>query len=413
MATPLNILFVGTYPPVTCGIATFTASLVNAVHRTPRPTSVSVAAIERFGDGQQAGPQRVAWTVPNSDPNAYERLAEFVNRNSADVVCLQHEYGLFPGDHGDRLLQFLENCNKPVVTTCHTILARPYAKQAQVLRDVAKNSAALVVMANKAVDLLDDNYQIRGENIEVIPHGVPDVAFAHRPTVRRGLNLTGRKVISTFGLINRGKGLDYMIRAMHAVLSRHPEALYLIIGRTHPGVIREEGESYRQALHRLAGELPNPDAVRFIDRFLDTKELIQYLQATDAYVTPYVNYQQITSGTLSYALAAGNAVVSSPYIHAEEALADGVGLLVGFRDVDGLAEAVCRLLDNPALAEQLQSRAYQYARRTIWPQVGRRYVELFDSVVRGARHTALPASASAEPTVARRATRTPPLRPSA
>lgn len=355
----------------------------------------AIAAIDR--DGLHVGRSNpIAWTVHPDRPDSYRNLASFVNRSHFDVICLQHEYGLFGGDWGDNLLEFLRRCEKPVVSVCHTIMENPPPKAVSVLQEVARHSAALVVMAGAAVNMLQKYYHIRGENIAVIPHGVPQFRFGHRTTIKENFGLLGKKIIATFGLVSRGKGLEYMVQAMHRVLARYPDAVYVIVGQTHPGVQAQEGESYRQKLQALADSLPNPQAVQFVNRFVKQSEIGEYLQATDVYVTPYLGYNQITSGTLSFALAAGKAIVSTPYIHAVEALAHDRGLLVPFRDEQAMADAVIQLLADQPLREAIEARAYNAARSWAWPAIGTRYLDLLAGAANGNLETVLADMASTE-----------------
>ncbi len=393
---PLRILVLSTYPPTRCGIATFSRDLVSAIEQSGNglAAAVSVAAIDRAGVHTSRSGQ-VVYTVNPDKQDSYRILANFVNRSDFDVVCLQHEYGLFGGSWGHHLLEFLRRCEKPIVTVCHTVMENPAAEAVSVLQEVARHSSAIVVMANAAIEMLERNYNIRGENIVVVPHGVPQFRFWHRGTVKDALGLLGRKVISTFGLVSRGKGLEYMIKAMRLVLAEHPDAMYVIVGQTHPGVLTEEGEAYRQELRDLAGSLPDPNAVQFVNRFVRQAEIGDYLLASDVYVSPYLGYNQITSGTLSFALAAGKAIVSTPYIHAVEALAHGRGILVPFRDERALAQAVNRLLADAMLRETIEMRAYRAARGWEWPAIGRHYLHLMAAAATGRLQSVLADMANA------------------
>ncbi len=393
----LKVLVLATFPPARCGIATFSRDLVSAIEQSAEDIALhtSVAAIDREGlhYGRNA---QIAWTVQPDRVESYDHLAEFVNRSNFDVVCLQHEYGLFGGDWGDNLLRFLRQCEKPVVSVCHTVMQDPPPKAISVLQEVARHSAAVVVMANAAIDMLKQYYNIRGENVAVIPHGVPQFRFGHRATIKQRLGLSGKKVIATFGLVSRNKGLEHMVEAMRYVLARHDDAVYVIVGQTHPGVQVHEGESYRERLQQIANSLPNPQSVQFINRFVKQWEIGEYLQATDVYVTPYLGYNQITSGTLSFALAAGKAVVSTPYIHATEALAHGRGVLVPFKDERAMAEGVIRLLEDHILRETIEAEAYNAARNWAWPAIGRRYLDLLTAAAFGNLQTVLADMASAD-----------------
>lgn len=386
----LRVLVLATFPPTRCGIATFSRDLVSALEESGNGLAleVAVAAIDREGLHFNRTDQ-IACTVNPDRPESYRSLANFVNRSNFDVVCLQHEYGLFGGDWGDNLLEFLRHCEKPVVSVCHTVMENPHPKAVMVLQQVARHSAALVVMANAATDMLERYYHIRGQNIAVIPHGVPQFRFTHRSTLKEQFGLLGKQVIATFGLVSRGKGLEHMIKAMRHVLARYSDAVYLVVGQTHPGVQAQEGESYRQQLQHLAEALPNPQAVQFVNRFVRQSEIGEYLQATDVYVTPYLGYNQITSGTLSFALAAGKAIVSTPYIHAIEALANGRGIIVPFHDEQVMAEAVIHLLSDRPLRETIEARAYNAARGWAWPAIGARYLQLLTAAANGSLQNVL------------------------
>ena len=386
----LRVLVLSTYPPTRCGIATFSRDLVSALEEADNglAPAVSIAAIDREGAHASRNGQ-VVYAVNPDKQDSYRILANFVNRSDYDVVCLQHEYGLFGGSWGHHLLEFLRRCEKPIVTVCHTVMEEPASEAVSVLQEVARHSAAIVVMAHAAVEMLERNYSIRGENIVVIPHGVPQYRFAHRTSVKDNLGLLGRQVISTFGLVSRGKGLEAMIRAMRYVLAENHDATYVIIGQTHPAVLAQEGESYRQELQDLAASLPDPNAVQFVNRFVRQAEIGEYLQATDVYVSPYPGYNQITSGTLSFALAAGKAIVSTPYIHAIEALAHGRGVLVPFRDERALGRAVNHLLADRVLRETIETRAYRAARGWAWPAIGGHYAQLLTAAANGSLQTVL------------------------
>jgi glycosyltransferase involved in cell wall biosynthesis len=374
------MLFLGSFPPRECGIATFTKDVVDSYDLRYGGAS-DVIAIEEPGAPQREYPANVVAHLVQNDRESYAAIADFVNTHPCDVLNIQHEYGLFGGEDGAWILDLIALVKKPVVVSLHTVLPEPSESHRHVARALCASASAVVVLSATGGEILIGQYGVDPNKVSVIPHGVPDVAFRETDMPKGAFGLHDRTVISTFGLINRGKGLEYAIEAMRDIAARHPEALYLILGQTHPVVRRNEGEVYRESLEALVAKYGLENNVKLVDRYLPFDELVQYLQATDIYLTPYLNPVQIVSGTLAYAVGCGKAVVSTPYLYAEELLAHGRGFLVNFRDAGSIAGTINALLDDPALRSSTERRAYRYGRAMTWSNVAGEFGTLFSSLL--------------------------------
>ena len=375
-----KVCFLSTFPPRKCGIAVFTKDLIDHYDLVGEFAPAKVIAVTKKGATDSYG-KRVGWQIKQEEEKDYFQIAKKINSSSFDLINIQHEFGIFGGEYGRYILSFLEKLTKPVVTTLHTVQPDFNSEALEVIREIIFRSDAVVVTGSIAANTLAGlGFSI--EKINVIQHGCPDIPLQSSEKVKRSLNLAGRTVLCTFGLISRGKGIEYAIKALPSIVSKHPEVLYLIIGETHPEVKRLEDEYYRNGLVRLVKELGLQDNVEFQNRFLPKSELIKYLQATDVYITPYISRNQISSGTLIYALGTGRAVVSTPYIHAQEVLADGRGIFCEFKNSASIARAINKLLDDRRLKAIIEKKAYVYSRNFTWYEVAKRYAQLFRRIIK-------------------------------
>ncbi len=375
-----RVAYVSSYPPCKCGLATFTYDVLTAVEQASGVPAVVVAMNDHQGGYEYD--HRVVFQVDRDNQLDYVRAAKHINRLPVDLVNVQHEYGLFGGDWGEYLVDFYRALEKPIVTTLHTVLPNPDPALKRVTDAILAHSHQVVVLTHTSVEILRRYYNVSPSKVHVIPHGVPVVE--RRPGLREQrkaeMGYAGRRILSTFGLINPNKGIEYVLHALTDVVPRHPDVLYLVVGETHPGVQRHSGESYREKLRRLVKELGLQGHVAFVNKYLTKAELVRYLELTDIYLMPYLDPNQIVSGTLAYALGAGKAVIATPSAYAREVLADGRGILVPFRDSQAIARALNRLLDRPEELAALEERAYTFTRDWTWPAVGRQYLVLFQEV---------------------------------
>ena len=372
----IRVAFVSTYPPRECGIATYTKDLLDAISGLYVLQSPVVLAINDRGGYYDYGSE-VGFQIARELVDSYVEAAEYVNDSDIDIVNLQHEFGLFGGVWGEHIISFLEKLEKPIITTMHTVLLEPEPEARRVLEGVIQNSDYVIVMARVGLRILEQLYETFADKVRYIPHGCPNVPFISGETIKPRIGLKDRIIISTFGLISRGKGIEYAIQALPQIVKEEPRILYLIIGETHPDVRKHEGETYREQLINLVESLGLEKNVRFINRFLPKSELIRYLQATDIYINPYPNREQISSGTLLYALSTGKAIISTPFLHAEEVISQGCAMECEFKNSSSITDCIKTLLRYDDIHRSLEERAYKYSRDMIWLNVAMRYVNLF------------------------------------
>lgn len=374
-----TIVLIGNYLPRKCGIATFTTDLLTALAAEVPDAHCWAIAMNDILQGYRY-PVEVRFEVHDKHLTEYRLAADFLNMNQVDVVCLQHEFGIFGGGYGSHILELISNLRMPVVTTLHTVLNNPNSGQRTTFEKIAQCSDCLIVMSQKAADMLQEVYQIPQEKIVLIHHGIPDVPFVDPNYYKDQFGVEGRKVILTFGLVSPGKGIEYMIDALPEIVKKYPETTYIVLGATHPHILREQGESYRLSLQLRAKERGVNDYLIFHNRFVELRELCEFLGAADIYITPYLEEAQIVSGTLAYALGAGKATISTPYWYAEEMLNNGRGRVVPFRNAEALSAEIIDLFDHEVERHAMRKRAYNFCREMIWKEVARQYLAVFADV---------------------------------
>jgi glycosyltransferase involved in cell wall biosynthesis len=373
---PKSVALIGSYLPRKCGIATFTADLATSILDNDPNIDCGIVALNDRSEGYDY-PDAVKFQIRQDELNEYRHAADFLNLRNPGAICLQHEYGIFGGQRGSFVLELAKNLKSPLFTTLHTVLREPSAEEKKIIIQLSDLSVSLVVMSEHAADFLRDIYQVPERKIALIHHGVLDVPFLDPDPCKSKFGANDKTVILTFGLLSPGKGIEFMIDALPDIVGLHPDVLYYVVGATHPHCKAESGEDYRLSLHRRAKELGVGDNVVFHDRFLERDELLEIIRAADIYVTPYLNEAQVVSGTLAYAVGAGKVVVSTPYWHAQEMLAEGRGRLVPFRDSRALAQQINQLLDCPEERRTIRRAAYDYSRPMVMKEMGRRYLALF------------------------------------
>jgi glycosyltransferase involved in cell wall biosynthesis len=376
---PSRIAVVGNYLPRHCGIATFTTDLCSAISAEYGSARLLALPVNDTTEGYDY-PARVRWSLAQDDVKSYQEAAEFLNFNNIDMVCLQHEYGIFGGPAGSHILHLLRSLKMPVVTTLHTVLREPDPNQLVVMDEIAELSDRLIVMSQLSAQFLQEIFKVPGNKIDMVPHGVPDLPFLDPNFYKDRFGVEGKAVLLTFGLLSPNKGIENVIQALPQILSKHNNVAYIVAGATHPHILRREGDKYRASLQALAKEMGVESQVIFQNRFVSPEEMVEFIGAADIYITPYRHEAQVVSGTLAYALGAGKAIISTPYWHAIELLDDRRGALVPFQNPDAIAQKTIELLDTPALRHAMRKRAYLFAREMVWKRVAQGYMESFARV---------------------------------
>ncbi len=378
-ALPSRIAVIGNYLPRHCGIATFTTDLCSAISAEYGTARLLALPVNDTQEGYDY-PARVRWSLAQDDVKSYQDAAEFLNFNNIDMVCLQHEYGIFGGPAGSHILHLLRGLKMPVVTTLHTVLREPDPNQLMVMEQIAELSDRLIVMSQLSSQFLQEIFKVPGSKIDMVPHGVPDLPFLDPNFYKDRFGVEGKAVLLTFGLLSPNKGIENVIQALPQILSKHKNVVYIVAGATHPHILRREGDKYRASLQALAKEIGVESQVIFYDRFVNPEEMVEFIGAADIYITPYRHEEQVVSGTLAYALGAGKAIISTPYWHAIELLDDRRGTLVPFQNPDAMAQRAIELLDTPAIRHAMRKRAYLFAREMVWKRVAQGYMESFSRV---------------------------------
>ena len=376
-STPKKVVFISSFLPRKCGIATFTSDLIKSTELAAKGAFEPLVVAMRSGDQKYKDP--VKFEIRQNVKSDYICAADYINFSHVDAVCVQHEFGLFGGDAGAYLSLLLNRLKAPIITTLHTVLDEPGPVYSKSLVDVCNVSYKVITMNERGVGMLRDIYNIPAKKIKLIAHGIPDLPFVDSNYYKHKFSLEDRRTILTFGLLSRNKGIEFMLKAMPAIVKADPSVMYIVLGMTHPNKLKEEGESYRFSLKQMVKDLKLEEHVIFYNRFVSDQELHNFLCAADIYVTPYISEKQLTSGTLSFAVGTGKAVVSSPYWAATELLADGRGKLVGFKDSAQISETIIEILQNDSLFYSLRRKAYDYGRSRTWTKIGQAYWKLFNA----------------------------------
>jgi polysaccharide biosynthesis protein PslF len=376
----MNLLFISTYPPKECGIATFTRDLTSAIDNQHGWMGTKILALNEGGEEHDYS-DKVKYQVGSYDYDDWLRVADKINGDdSIGAISIQHEFGIFGGEKSCHPLPFLDRVKKPVVVTFHSVFPEPEHEVKAMINSMARRVDGFVVMTQKAVEIFDKYYDVEVP-VHVIPHGIPDVEFEEQDDYKGKVDVADRKVISSFGLVGPGKGYEYVIESLPKIVEKFPELLYLIVGETHPGVKEKQGEAYRNKLKRKVKELGIEGNVGFVNRYLESDEVVKYLKATDLYVASNQNPEQITSGTLVYAMGCGRAVVSTPFPHAVDVLKENNGMIVDFDDARKFSDAITKLLSDPVRLKEIEKNNYEYTRHMTWGNVAKAYGDVFSKLI--------------------------------
>lgn len=379
-AKSIRAIYVSSYIPRRCGIATYTKDLTNAINLLNPYALAEIMAVNRKEEVLDY-PWEVKFKINQDDLTTYLQAADYINQSGADLVLLQHEFGLFGGHCGEYIIPFVESIKRPLVTTFHTVVGDSDSNEGIILKRLIEKSQAIVVMMEKIREKLADWYGAPSKKIVVVPHGTPDLPFSPTDKFKKKKRIAGRLVLGNINLLSESKGIEYALGAVSLIAKKYPNVLYLIIGQTHPVVIQNEGEKYRNFLKKKVKKLGIDQNVRFVNEYISLDELIDWLKAIDIYITPYLQPQQSASGALAYAIGAGKPCVSTPYLYAQEVLSDGRGVLVPFRDSKSIAEAVITLGENAEKREEIEKKAYEYGRLMTWPNVALQHLDLFRAIL--------------------------------
>ena len=378
---PIRVIYVSTYIPQKCGIATFTKDVTNAINMiNPKALAEIMVVVKKNEDLEF--PWEVKHKIEFENRQSYLEAANYVNHSSCDVVLVEHEFGIFGGDCGSYLLDFLKAVKKPKVMTCHTLLEDSESDCGKIFRELAKNVDGITVMTNYSAKRLINLYGMAKSKVAVIPHGAPDVGYNSENTYKKKKKLEGRLVLGNINLLSENKGIDYSIEAVAQIAKKYPEVMYLVIGQTHPNVLKAEGEKYRESLKKKIKELGIKKNVKFVNKYLTLDELVGWLRVIDIYITPYLEKQQCSSGALAYAVGAGKICISTGYLYAKEVLGKNRGIIVPFKDAGAIARSVIKIWGQPEKKKEMKKKAYEYGRFMTWPSVALQHLDFFNEIIR-------------------------------